>query len=409
MSSDRTLAELDITHQHVETPVDDLRVDGDNPNEQADDTYGHFLNGMRSGWVGGPIVANTGDLPGYDGDPEGLICDGEHRWRAAQDIGRDTVPVTYVDFSDDAERRYWRQHLNKVTGEHDRKRNALEYDQILGEGYTDEIDSLTNAADEDLDELLAEIRMDNGVEAPYEYDPKHNVYFEDCVEGMNERLKENSVDCVVTDPPYGIDWQSNHREEEFDKLDADGNLDDAVELFDAACAEFSRVLKPDGHLYVCTRWDVYSEFQRVVRRYFEERNCLVWAKNNWGMGSTDSGYRPQHEFVIFARGDSPRTINGQHSDLLEYPHPDTTEYDHPTEKPMGLVEELIEASSNPGDTVLDPFMGSGTTAVAAIQNGRDYVGFETDEKNYRDVIERRIGEAKRQRQASVNKESETDD
>jgi DNA modification methylase len=75
---------------------------------------------------------------------------------------------------------------------------------------------------------------------------------------------------------------------------------------------------------------------------------------------------------------------------------------HPTQKPVQFVADLMKNSTDVGDTVLDPFMGSGTTAVAAIQNNRDYVGFELDGENYRDVIERRISEAKRQREASVN-------
>jgi site-specific DNA-methyltransferase (adenine-specific) len=77
---------------------------------------------------------------------------------------------------------------------------------------------------------------------------------------------------------------------------------------------------------------------------------------------------------------------------------------HPTQKPVTLTSDLITLSTQPEDVVIDPFMGSGTTAVAAIQNDRDYVGFEVDEDNYRDVIERRIGEAKRQKQATVNED-----
>jgi len=70
---------------------------------------------------------------------------------------------------------------------------------------------------------------------------------------------------------------------------------------------------------------------------------------------------------------------------------------------VALVEEAIRYTTAEDDTVLDPFMGSGTTAVAAIQNGRDYVGFELDEEGaYKPIIERRIGETKRQREASVN-------
>jgi len=73
-------------------------------------------------------------------------------------------------------------------------------------------------------------------------------------------------------------------------------------------------------------------------------------------------------------------------------------------KPESRLVELVQTSTFEDDTILDPFMGSGTTAVAAIQNNRDYVGFEVDDDNYREVIERRIGEAKRKRDADVNTE-----
>lgn len=73
---------------------------------------------------------------------------------------------------------------------------------------------------------------------------------------------------------------------------------------------------------------------------------------------------------------------------------------------MGLIETLLEQSSDVDDRVIHPFMRSTTTAVAAIQSDRDYVGFELDETNYREIVERRIVEAKRQREASVNSDAE---
>jgi len=82
---------------------------------------------------------------------------------------------------------------------------------------------------------------------------------------------------------------------------------------------------------------------------------------------------------------------------------------HPAPFSVSLVERAINHTTTKGDTILDPFMGSGTTAVAAIQNDRDYVGFELDEDNYRSVIERRISEAKRQMDSDVNTEAHADD
>lgn len=213
------------------------------------------------------------------------------------------------------------------------------------------------------------------------------------------------MDCVITDPPYGIDFQSNHREgsSKFDKIDADETVEGAIQLYREMLAEAKRTLQPDGHFYAFTRWDVYPAFVAATKEFFELKNCLVWRKHNWGMGDLDGAYAPAHEFVIFATGEDGRPLqDGRPPDVFEYGQPHTENYAHPTEKPLDLIVDFLANSTQRGDTVLDPFMGSGTTAVAAIQNGREYVGFELDAENYRDVIERRIGEAKRQREASVN-------
>ena len=376
-----------------------LETDGDNPNEMSDEQFGLLCDRMRqNGWLGGPIITNT----------DGLIADGQHRWQAAQEIGLTEVPVKQYEI-DDATRRLWRQELNKIHGEHDTKRDALEYDYLLDNGKTDEVQALTNAADEDLDELLAEIKMDSSRPAMYEYDPDHNVYFEDCVEGMRERVEDDSVDAVITDPPYGVDmeraWLVDQSTTDSHTVESDGDLGEALDLFRDVLTEAQRVLKPDGHLYVFTRWDVYPRFYDLISEFYDPMNCLVWNKNTHGSGDHRL-YAPKHELCIFAGdADQYRPLNGgRDTDVIDHPRAESDgAAEHPTKKPVGLVERLMEKSSDPGDRILDPFMGSGTTAVAAIQNDREYVGFEVDAENYRDVIERRIGEAKRQRDAGVNK------
>jgi DNA modification methylase len=118
-------------------------------------------------------------------------------------------------------------------------------------------------------------------------------------------------------------------------------------------------------------------------------------------------YAYKHEFCIFAVREDARGIDGYPEDVMEYTEARWSDVDdqrtqHPTQKPVRLISDLVENSTSVGDTVLDPFMGSGTTAVAAIQNDRDYVGFEVDADNYQSVIERRISEAKRQMEANDN-------
>ena len=373
--------------------TDALETDGDNPNEMTDEQFGLLKDRMRqNGWLGGPIVTDT----------DGLIADGEHRWRAADAIGLDEVPVRQYDI-DDATRRLWRQELNKIHGEHDTKRDALEYDYLLDAGKADEVHELTQAADEDLDELLAEIKMKTSASPAYEYDPDHNVYFEDCVEGMQTRLEDNSVDCVITDPPYGIDVDGVHG----DDIDGDENIEKAKELLRNVSVESSRVMKDDGHGYFFWTAREIPAALSVLEKVFQDVQILIWKKNRSNVRATlqNHNYPYNYEVIFYVVNESPRGLNGRptdNKDVIEESIVHTNDLEHRTQKPVGLIETLITNSTTERDTILDPFMGSGTTAVAAIQNDRDYIGFELDADNYRDVIERRIGEAKRQRDAEVN-------
>jgi len=405
MSDELDLTDLPQPEYDGTLPPDDLHVDGDNPNEQSEETFGLLCDRLReNGWLGGPIVTDT----------DGLIADGEHRWRAAQEIGLSEVPVRQYDI-DDPTRRLWRQELNKISGEHDTKRDALEYDELLSAGKTDEVEALTEAADEDLDELLDEIRVDNSRPAAYEYDPEHNVYFEDCVEGMRERLDDDSVDCVITDPPYGMafhntrrdPWSEGDRVKVWESIEGDESIDEAVDLLKDTLGEVVRVLKDGGHAYIFCDWRGIHEIKPLVDGVLNVKNVLVWDKGSMGIGDLENNWGYSHEFIIFATlGDRASPLSDAARNVLEHGRPNRTEYEHPTMKPESLLVELVQTSTREGDRILDPFMGSGTTAVAAIQNDREYVGFEVDEENYRDVIERRIGEAKRQRDADVNTAAE---
>lgn len=374
-------------------PPDDLSVDGDNPNEQSEEMFGLLCENLRShGWLGNAIVV----------DEDYTIADGEHRWRAAQEIGLDEVPVKQYDL-DEPTRRLWRQELNKISGEHDTKRDALEYDYLLSNGKADDVQALTNAAGEDLDELLAEITLNQEQRVPYEYDTEHTIYFEDCVEGMRERIADNSADCVITDPPYGFDY-SARGEQDFDSL---ANFDD-WELFEEALDELRRVATESAHVYVWWGWQFYGQMESMFRDHFDHLDTLVWVKDNFGLNANHRDrYRPQYEVCFHGTlGDDARELNNANalSNVLEYPRDATTEYEHPTQKPVALLSELIYNSTEPGDVVLDAFVGSGSTAVAAIQSNRDIIGFEIDEE-YRLVIERRISEAQRQVESDANSNS----
>jgi len=132
--------------------TDALHTDGDNPNEMTDEQLGLLCDRMRTrGWLGGPIIADT----------DGLIADGEHRLKAADEIGLSEVPVIQLDVSD-TERRLIRQELNKIRGGHNRDRDALEFDRILSDGHADELEELIATTEQNLEELLNDIDHGSG-------------------------------------------------------------------------------------------------------------------------------------------------------------------------------------------------------------------------------------------------------
>lgn len=410
MSDDQLrLDDLPQPEREAEVDPNSLSTDGENPNEMSDEQFGLLCDRMRKqGWLGGPILTDT----------DGLVADGEHRLKAATEIGLAEVPVRQYDIDDDT-RRLWRLQMNKNEGEHDKKRDALEYDHLLSSGKSDEVDVLVNAADEDLDELLAEIRVDKSSTPFYEYDTEHNVYFEDCIEGMAERLDDDSVDCVITDPPYGMSFQSSGQTEttekgdrvkSWDPIEGDQTIEEAVELLKDVLGQTTRVLKEGGHAYIFCDWRGIDKIKPLVENVLTVKNVLVWDKGSMGIGDLQNNWGYSHEFVIFAtNGDRANELTDATRNVLEHGRPVRTDYEHPTMKPESLLAELVRTSTRPNDVICDPFMGSGTTAVAAIQNDRNYVGFEIDEENYRPVIERRIGEAKRQMDSSQNASDSADE
>jgi site-specific DNA-methyltransferase (adenine-specific) len=227
---------------------------------------------------------------------------------------------------------------------------------------------------------------------------------------MRERLGDDSVDCVITDPPYGIDYDASMHVgieggENYNQSIEGDEIEDTVALWRDFLNEVRRVLKPDGHVYTFTPLKELPRLQPIVEGALSLENKIVWVKNNHTI-SPDSGgnYGYKYEEILYSSNpdSTPRPLSKFSTNVVEFDRPTSGEYNHPTQKPVPLVSFLLEQSTREGDTVLDPFMGSGTTAVAAIQNDREYVGFEIDEDNYRGVIERRIGEAKRQRDATVN-------
>ena len=165
--------------------------------------------------------------------------------------------------------------------------------------------------------------------------------------------------------------------------------DESCEVFLQALPEMVRILRPDRHAYFFCSWHNVDVFKQAIERYLTVKNIVVWAKNNHGAGDLKGSFAPKHELIIFAHK-GRRELRGKRlPDIMQCAKVPGTSMVHPTEKPVALLEPLIEASTDPGEIVFDPFLGSGTTAVAAVNTGRRWIGIERD-ADYYEIARKRI-------------------
>lgn len=210
----------------------------------------------------------------------------------------------------------------------------------------------------------------------------------DCMDILKQ-LPDKCVDLVLTDPPYGMGFVSNYRQNKYDKIQNDDNLD----WLDGWCKQINRVKKDDAHLYVFCSWHNVDIFKATIDKYFPVKNMLIWVKNNTGMGDLVNDYAPQYEICLYCNP-SNKPLNGRRdSNILKYAR--TQNSLHPTEKPVDLFSFLVSKSSNENDLVLDCFSGSGTTAVACHNLHRRFICIEKDPE-YAKASQERLTEAQRQ-------------
>lgn len=272
-----------------------------------------------------------------------------------------------------------------------------------------------------IDPELAFAPASSGFRMQYEH-PNGRLYQGDSIAWL-ESLDNASVDLVFADPPYNIkkaDWDSFESQEKY------------IEWSIKWITQASRVLKPTGSLYVCGFSEILADLKHPASKYFKHCRWLIWHYKNKANLGGDWGR--SHESIIHFRKsdasklniDDVRTPYGAHT--LKYPsHPqaETSAYGkgaiknrdnwlphpkgakpkdvidipttcngmsektpHPTQKPEELLRKFVLASSNEGDLVIDPFSGSGTTAVVAEQLGRHWMACDLDPQYNQWAIER---------------------
>ena len=243
--------------------------------------------------------------------------------------------------------------------------------------------------------------------------PGH-IYEADCIATMSE-WSPASIDCCITDPPYnmskkkGLGWAfSNHitMEQEWDIFSKDEYASFTHDWLKQVC----RVVKPNGNLLIFGSFHNIYLIGFILQNLLERRvlQQVTWFKPNAQPNITGRLLTESTEFIIWAVNSTPeeakkwtfnyeeaKTFNEgkQLRNMWSIPYTPGSEKlqgTHPTQKPLSLLTRMIKIWTNPEDTVLDCFLGTGTTAVAAEMLGRKWVGTEKDEQ-YAAITRKRLG------------------
>lgn len=256
----------------------------------------------------------------------------------------------------------------------------------------------------------------------------NKIFNEDCLAGL-DKIPDNSVDLVLTDPPYSLGKDYGN---DSDTREADEYLKWTYQWIDAIIPK----LKETGSFYIFLSWQFSPEIFSYIKKNMKMVNEIIWDRKVPSMGGSTRRFTSVHDNIgLFAKnknyyfnidevripydeetkkartrsifvgakwlemGYNPKDL-WSHSRLHKQ---DPERENHPTQKPLAIIDRMVKASCPPGGLVLDPFMGSGTTAISCIRNNRSYVGFELNSKYY-DMILDRIS-----RQTSQEKIFEEDD
>jgi len=207
----------------------------------------------------------------------------------------------------------------------------------------------------------------------------------------NEALKTiqtETVDLLLTDPPYFLPAKHYATRKTFSRNFSDLGILES--FFRAFFNEIKRVMKKTGIIYMFCDGQSYPLFYYYCYFFTKSVRPLIWDKK-----TSINGYhwRHQHEIILFAEMPAVEPVPTGDGDILRFSAVKVDDRIHPAQKPEDLITSLILKSSKENDTVLDPFMGSGTTGVCAIRNNRSFIGIELD-KEYIKVAEDRIAKAK---------------
>ncbi len=205
----------------------------------------------------------------------------------------------------------------------------------------------------------------------------------DCLQEM-KKIKANSVDLILTDPPYSFPVNQFRPAARISQRTF-GDFSTYQHFFNLFLDEAVRVLNKRGDIYIFCDEVFYTVLFPLFYSRFYSTKMIVWNKCRIGMGGI---WRRQFELIIHARM-LPAEFKSGDGDIIECKP--VRQKMHQSQKPIDLIKKIIEKNKLLKSTVIDPFMGSGTTGIACKELNRDFIGIEIDE-NYFNLAKQRINE-----------------
>ena len=388
-----TSGEVSSSLAMMQVPLNDLKADPANPRRISDAEMEALTRSVREFGLVDPIIARNEDH---------TVIGGHQRLLAARRLGLKSVPVVYLDITKE-KARLLNVALNKISGDFDQELLA----RLLADlGTTPDLDlTLSGFEEKEIKQLLKGLEARDKRERPEAFDldaalrsayenpraqrgelfqlGEHRVLCGDATsqEDVERLLAGTRPHKAFTDPPYNVSLGDHGGKQQGQARRRIANDSLEPEAWEAFCRGWAHnlVTNVDGALYICMSTKEWPTVSRVLAEAGGHwSDTIIWEKDRFVLGRSD--YQRAYEPIWYGwREGAKRHFAGgrDQGDVWRIERPSDSPL-HPTCKPLPLMERAIQNSSQAGDTVLDLFLGSGSTLIAAERTGRVCYGLELD-------------------------------
>jgi len=387
----KTVPTVDVVIERV--ALDVLRPDPANPRHISEAELEALTRSIREFGLVDPIIARAEDH---------TVIGGHQRLLAARKLGLKTVPVIFLDITKE-KAQLLNVTLNNISGDFDQELLA----RLLADlSETPDLDlTLSGFEEKDIEQLLKGLDAREKRERPETFDldaalrsayenPRaalgdlfqlgdHRILCGDATsqDDVARLLAGRTAHMAFTDPPYNVSLGDHGSRQQGQGRRRIKNDSMAPEAWEAFCRGWANNLMSnvDGALYICMSTKEWASVSRALAEAGGHwSDTIIWEKDRFVLGRSD--YQRAYEPIWYGwREGAKRHFSGgrDQSDIWKIERPSDSPL-HPTMKPLALIERAIENSSRPGDVVLDLFLGSGSTLIAAERTGRVCYGMELD-------------------------------